>query len=1076
MAFAQQESESQSANNSDALKQMSLIRNPPGIEAQLYAAEPDVKNPVAIFVDFRGRLFVCESFRQEKGIEDNRNHQHWLVDDLAAQTVDDRLAYIKKHLGDKANDYTKNDDRIRLLVDQNDDGSADRSTIFSDGYNQIVSGTGAGVLSYRGNVYFTCIPDLWRLNDDDSDGICDRRAVMHTGFGVRFAFRGHDMHGLIIGPDGRLYFSIGDRGYNVKTESAELVNPESGAVFRCELDGSNLEVVHSGLRNPQELAFDNYGNLFTGDNNSDSGDKARWVYVVPGGDSGWRMAYQYLPDRGPFNREKIWHPFSSETPAYVVPPIANIADGPSGLTYYPGTGFGDRFDNCFLLCDFRGQSSNSGIRSFRLKNVGASFEVTDMERPFWHVLATDADFGPDGKLYVSDWVHGWIGEEKGRIYTFSDPSQANSDIVAEVQSILKTDMAQRSDLYELLAHIDKRVRQEAQFELVRRRSVDTFQKAALDSTNEMRRLHAIWGLSQLARADQLDNAIAESIASQLIIDIDPEVQYQAMHLVADAKLRSQSSVVSELVNSQNARVQYGAALCLGRLQATQHAPQIFKMLEANADRDPMLRHAGIMALTWIKDDQSLQNAITHPSVSVRLAGVVAMRKLGDSRVSVALNDADPLVVLEAGRAIHDLPIPSQLPYLAAMANSVVGPDPLLRRVMNANFTLGRLEHAKAIMNIAINPDIEADRRIDALRMLEDWNDPSPLDRVLNMYRPITDRPQIDIASVFKNALPALLAGSESVSTEALRVAAQLKIKDVQPLLSEVLFDVNRSERSRSAALEALIKLESNQSKQFVLMGLESQSQLIKQSALSLAPQVIPEQALPYIDAALESASIAFQQTAIEALGQLNDPAANARLIQLGEKLVQNELPAELKLDVWQQIEANKDECAVVYHKLIASENGEVESTFRYSNAGGNGERGKQIFLQRAAVSCLRCHKIDGHGGEVGPDLSNIGSLKDRQYLLNSIVLPNKDIAENFETVIVLDADGRTHTGILKEQTEDHVVLITAEGNRVTIGQDDIDDISNTKSSMPENLIKHLSASDVRDLVEFLANLKQTAGQ
>src|SRR5690606_27249230 len=151
------------------------------------------------------------------------------------------------------------------------------------------------------------------------------------------------------------------------------------------------------------------------------------------------------------------------------------------------------------------------------------------------------------------------------------------------------------------------------------------------------------------------------------------------------------------------------------------------------------------------------------------------------------------------------------------------------------------------------------------------------------------------------------------------------------------FDVNRNERSRAAALEALIKLESNQSRQFVLMGLESQSQLIKQSALALAPQVIPEQTLPFIDAALASPNIAFQQTAIEALGQLNDPAANARLIQLGEKLVQNELPAELKLDVWQQIDANKDECAVVYHKLIAGENGEVESIFRYSDAGGDGE-------------------------------------------------------------------------------------------------------------------------------------------
>ena len=99
--------------------------------------------------------------------------------------------------------------------------------------------------------------------------------------------------------------------------------------------GSNLEVFATGLRNPQELAFDQYGNLFTGDNNSDSGDRARWVHVVQDGDTGWRMEYQYLSDRGPFNREKIWHPYNDDTPAYIVPPIRNFADGPSGLVYYP---------------------------------------------------------------------------------------------------------------------------------------------------------------------------------------------------------------------------------------------------------------------------------------------------------------------------------------------------------------------------------------------------------------------------------------------------------------------------------------------------------------------------------------------------------------------------------------------------------------------------------------------------------------------------------------------------------------------------------------------------------------------
>ncbi len=216
------------------------------------------------------------------------------------------------------------------------------------------------------------------------------------------------MHGLVIGPDGRLYFSIGDRGLNVKTkEGRHLYNPDSGAVLRCELDGSNLEIFCTGLRNPQELAFDDYGNLFTVDNNSDSGDKARLYHLVQGGDYGWRMHYQYLPDRGPWNREKLWHLPHEGQAAYVIPPIAHITDGPSGLVAYPGTGLGDEYAGAFFVCDFRGGPANSAIRMFKMEPDGATFKLTKYEPFVENVLATDCDFGPDGAFYISDWVDGW---------------------------------------------------------------------------------------------------------------------------------------------------------------------------------------------------------------------------------------------------------------------------------------------------------------------------------------------------------------------------------------------------------------------------------------------------------------------------------------------------------------------------------------------------------------------------------------------------------------------------------------------------------------------------------------------
>ena len=316
------------------LKRISL---PKGFKLDLWAAEPMLANPVAFCLDEKGRVFVAETYRYRTSTLDIRHYMFMLEDDLACRTVQDRVEMSRRNFGPQFEELGIETEVIRLLEDRDGDGKADFSSIYADKFDSVLDGIASGVMARKGKVYFTNIPHLWELEGIDEQGKAKRRESMSYGYGVRFSFTGHDMHGLAIGPDGKLYFSIGDRGATVVTKELNLLPyPDEGAVFRCNLDGTEMEVVHRGLRNPQELAFDNYGNLFTGDNDFDHGDEERLVYIVEGADSGWRVGYQHAPlgfDLVPWKYEHIWISHNSRQADYngvaVENPIEDIGVRPT---------------------------------------------------------------------------------------------------------------------------------------------------------------------------------------------------------------------------------------------------------------------------------------------------------------------------------------------------------------------------------------------------------------------------------------------------------------------------------------------------------------------------------------------------------------------------------------------------------------------------------------------------------------------------------------------------------------------------------------------------------------------------
>lgn len=1066
---------------------------PSGFKLELWAAEPDVAQGVCLYPDHQGRIFVAETFRLHKGVPDIRGIMDWLDEDLACRTVDDRLAEMKRHLGGKFSDYEQYSDRIRLLWDANGSGKATRSTVFAEGFSGALDGIASGVIARGNDVWFANIPNLWHLRDNDGDGIAETRNVLHHGFGVRVGFLGHDMHGFTWGPDGKLYFSIGDRGSNVKVGTKSVGFPDTGSVFRCNADGSEFEVFAYGLRNPQELAFDAYGNLFTGDNNSDGGDQARWVYLVEGGDSGWRIGWQFLEQpnpRGPWNSEKMWHPQNEAQPAYIVPPIRNITSGPSGLAYYPGTGFPDSWQGTFTLADFRGSAGNSGLLSFKLKPKGASFELVEDQKFVWSMLATDGDYGPDGSFYLMDWVEGWDQNGKGRIYKLTHNEASKQPIVAETKKLLAEGMVKRSqsELIQLLGHADQRVRQEAQFELANRglNGMDALVAATRSGSSLFARLHALWALGQVAHRSHNPSVGSNSTLSkiealeavvQLLSDSEVEIRANAARVLGDARYARSYDALTKALTDTSARVRHLAATALGHLGRPEAVPALFALLQSNADQDPVVRHAASFALAQIGEVVPLAEAAKHPSESVRLGAVIALRRLGQSEVAHFLNDSSQKVVTEAARAINDEPISGALPELAALIAKPIQSEPLLRRVLNAQYRWGTKESAQALAKFAAQNDAPETARAEAISALASWPRNSGRDRITGLWRPTafardSKIPREAVAAVVEQLLR---NGPSRVQVAAAKASADLEISNAVAALSSVFEDTQRDSAPRVEALKALAALKVDSLPKMLQTASSDSNEEVRKTAVTLgakSPSKSNADDGPLSDV-LSKGSVGEKQNAFIALAGMKETAADDVLARWMDLLIAGKVTPELQLDVLEaarQRESSKVKDRVMTYEASLKKD-DALAAFRVCLTGGSADEGKRIFVEKAEVSCVRCHKADGEGGEVGPDLAGLISRQSREYILESILYPNRAIAQGFENVLVTLKNGTAYAGVIKSETSEELELNSPEDGLVKVKTSDIKSREKGLSGMPEGFTTILTRQEIRHLVEYIATRK-----
>ncbi len=1075
-----------------------------GLRLSLWGIDSLVISPIAIDIDDLGNLYYTTTNRQKNSEFDIRGHRDWEIESISLQTIEDKRAFLHRILspenskknewladlnGDSSHDWkdmTIEKENIYRLKDNNGDGVADQSQLVVDDFNDEVTDVAGGVLSEGDDLFVAVGPDLWRMKDKNGDGIADEKTSISHGYGIHIGFGGHGMSGVEMGPDGRIYWQIGDIGFNGKgADGQKWEHPNSGVIARSNPDGSDFEIFAYGNRNTHEFVFDEYANLISEDNDGDhAGEKERLVYVVNGGDIGWRSNWQYGKYRDPRNNEyKVWMDEKMYLPrfegqaAYITPCIANYVSGPAGMVYNPGTALGPEYKNSFFIAEFVGSPSNSGIHNFRLKPNGASFELGETKKILGGVLPTGLDFGPDGALYLADWIEGWDTHHYGRIWKLDTKDGANSAERKETKSLLAAKFADKTEdeLGEILKNADMRVRQKAQFELVKRgaKGSEIFQKALKQTTHQLARVHAIWGISQLAR---MDKKFAELLLP-LLKDSDPEIRAQAAKWLGDIKYSEAGAVLVPLLKDGNSRARFFAAEAIGRIKYEAAINPLIDFLKENDDKDAYLRHAGCLALARIGKAEPVIALSSNPSRPLRIAAVVTLRRMSHAGIAVFLGDADEFVVTEAARAINDdLSIKEALPALGNLINTTsFSNEALLRRIINANLRVGTDEAMQNLITYSQKETAPAKMRAEAIDALSVWAKPSVLDRVDGRLRGVVERDAAPLKNKTAEPFIRLLTNKElAVRLSAVKAISKIGITQASDQLMAVL-KTDKEPTVRAEALRTIVALNDPKLEQAVTQALSDKEKLVRVAGLDLLAKqnISKELMVNLLSNVINTRTVEEKQAALLTLGKLPVENSGKVLNELLNKMASGKLAPDIFLELGVAIDSTKSTELIARYKEVTSKLSPDALLASYASTleGGDAGRGRNIFYRNQNAQCLKCHSFDDFGGNAGPRLNGVGKRLTRQQILESLITPSARLAPGYGVVTLTLKDGKSTAGILKEETATSYILKGGDQPDEVIAKTNVTKRVDAPSSMLD-MKPILSKKEIRDLVSFLSGLKE----
>jgi putative heme-binding domain-containing protein len=1072
-----------------------------GFTLKLWGIDSLVADPVAIDIDDHGRIYYTRTNRQKNSEFDIRGHQDWEIESIQLQSIEDKRAFLHRILspensnknlwladlnGDGSHDWkdlTIEKEHVYRVEDISGDGVADKSQLVVEDFHDEVTDAAGGILKHGNDLFVDIGPDMWRIQEN-KDGLAEKITSISHGYGIHVGFSGHGMSGIEVGPEGKIYWQIGDIGFNgVSPDGKKWEHPNSGVVVRSNPDGSDFEVFAYGNRNTHEFVFDEYGNLISEDNDGDHpGESERLVYIVNGADIGWRTNWQFGKYGDPDNNsykvwmdEKMYVPRFEGQPAYILPTIKNFVNGPTGMLYNPGTALSKEYKNTFFIAEFVGNPTRSGIHAFKLKPKGASFEFVESNMILSGILATGIDFGPDGALYLADWIDGWGTKDSGRIWKL-DVDESNTDERKKTQELLATDFLKYKveTLGEHLKNPDMRVRQKAQFELVTRKEdgLEIFKKYLLQKENQLARVHAIWGISQFARKE-LTNA---ELLVPYLTDSDPEIRAQAAKWIGDVRYTQAGDQLIALLNDEFSRARFFAAEALGRIAYEPAINPLIELLEFNNDVDEYIRHAASLALARIGKPEPIVALSTHHSRAVRIGGVLALRRMQNPGIKNFLQDKDEFIVTETARAINDdLSIVEALPALGDALNDYqYSQEAFVRRAISANLRVGTDKAMQNLINYTQHEGSPMAMRVEALDALSTWAKPSVLDRVDGRYRGVITRDLATVQNKSASIVIPLLTNKESLlRQQAAKTIGKLKMTQAsEQLLTQ--FKRESSPAVRVEIIRALASIEYKPMDEPIKLALADKDKSVRIVGLDLLGKLDVSQELmvSLLAEVINTRTNEEKQAAITTLGAVPIQFSEKLFNQLLTNLESGKLPAEVQLELGDAIDSTHSQALIDRYKKLNrnASTDSLKAAYAGSLLGGDPRRGAGIFWEHPTAQCVRCHSYNDYGGIAGPRINGVANRLTREQILESLIEPSERIAAGFGIVSLELKNNKKISGIMQQEKSDGFILKIGDKPDTLILKTDILRHTYSPSSMPP-MQYLLTKKEIRDVVSFLATLK-----